>query len=55
MKKSNAWVPAVMFVASLGFLIAGLVRDGESGEVGLLVAAGLSFVISVVTYFNLKK
>ncbi len=55
MKKKNAWLPAVLFVISLGLLIAGLSLDGERGETGLLIGAGVSFVLAGVSYASLKS
>lgn len=55
MKKKNAWVPAVCFVATLGFLIAGLARDGEKGEVGLLITSGVFALATVLSWLNLKS
>lgn len=55
MKKSNAWVPAVCFVATLGFLIGAMLRDGESGETGLWIACAISAVATVVSWLNLKS
>lgn len=55
MKLHNAWVPAVFFVAALGFLILAAVKEGEYGYGWAWWASGISAIGAIVTYLNLRK